>query len=412
MAVELMPHQFEAIRNLHPGSILRGGVGTGKSITALVFFYTKICGGMPKMPGIEYRPMTNPKELYVITTAKKRDDLDWEQEAAKLGIGRESNENGIQMHVDSWNNIADYELVEGAFFIFDEQRLVGKGAWVKMFLEIAKKNQWIMLSATPGDNWMDYVPVFVANGFYKNRSEFVRRHVVWNPHTRFPKVQRYTEQFHLSRLRDSLLVEMPYERHTARHVENVLVSYDHELYEIVQKQRWHVFENRPLKDAAEMFALLRKIVNTDPSRVGELLKILEKHPRLIVFYNFNYELEMLRTLTASLGVATAEWNGHKHQPIPDTKSWVYLVQYTAGAEGWNCISTNSIAYWSLNYSWKIFEQSKGRIDRLNTPFTNLYYFVFRSDAPSDQNIWKSLMGKKLFNSKRYAQELWDSYVPF
>ena len=411
MAVSLYPHQFEAIKKMHNGCILKGDVGTGKSITALSYWYIKVCGGMPKMPGIEYHPMQNPMDIYIMTTAKKRDKQDWQLEAGKLGVNRESNENGVQLHVDSWNNITNYADVTDAFFIFDEQRLVGSGSWVKAFLKIAKNNRWIMLSATPGDNWMDYIPVFVANGFYKNRTEFIRRHVVFNQFSKFAKVERYTEQFLLNSLRDEILVDMPYERHTARHVANVLVDYDSDLYAATQKDRWHFLEERPIKDVAELFALLRRLVNTDISRLGELMKLMEKHPRLIVFYNFNYELDMLRILARTLGYPVAEWNGQKHQEIPDTDKWLYLVQYTAGAEGWNCVTTNAMVFWSLNYSYKIYHQSQGRIDRLNTPFIDLYYYVLRSASTIDTGIWKSLMGKKKFNEldfiKATLEKTWE-----
>lgn len=403
MGISLYPHQVTAMHKMHDGCVVTGDVGTGKSLTALAFWYIKVCKGVPQMPGIPYEPMKTPVELYVVTTARKRDKLDWEKEGAHFAVGREPNESGVSMHVDSWNNIKNYTDIENSFFIFDEQRLVGNGSWVSAFLKIAAKNQWIMLSATPGDNWMDYVPVFIANGFYKNRSEFQRRHVVWMPYAKFPKVQRYTEQYHLSQLRDSILVDMPYERHTARHLATCTVEYDESLYNEVSKTRWHYVEQRPLKDAAELFALLRRIVNTDPSRLGETLKILEQHPKLIVFYNFNYELDMLRMMAQNINYPYAEWNGHLHQDIPQTEKWLYLVQYTAGAEGWNCIETNAMAFWSLNYSWKIFHQSQGRIDRLNTPFKDLYYYILRSGSSIDTNIWKALMSKKKFNESMFIK---------
>lgn len=399
--VDLYPHQTKALREMKNGCILRGGVGTGKSRTAIAY-YILDCMGRFKINGAGgFKAMDRPRDLYIITTAKKRDDLEWLDEASNFGIGRTESLYGTRITVDSWNNILAYKDVQNAFFIFDEQRLVGRGAWVKAFLDIAKRNRWILLSATPGDNWMDYVPVFIANGFYKNRSEFIHEHVVFSPYAKFPKVERYTGTGVLEKYRRQILVEMPYSRHTIRHVENYTVEYDKALFDRVWKDRWNVYEDEPIKDVAELFRVARKVVNSDPSRLGAVLKLLEKHPKLIIFYNFNYELEMLRTLKTTLGIDVGEWNGHKHEPVPVSDKWVYLVQYTAGAEGWNCITTDAMVYYSLNYSYKINEQGKGRIERLNTPYTDLYYYILRSGSPIDQAIYKSLLTKENFNEKEY-----------
>jgi hypothetical protein len=384
--VKLYDHQAKAAKELDNGKILCGGVGTGKSLTALAY----------------YMRNEAPKDIYVVTTAKKRDSLEWGGEAAKYTIGgvREASLGGV-LKIDSWNNIGKYEDVRDAFFIFDEQRLVGSGAWVKSFLKITKANRWIMLSATPGDTWMDYIPVFLANGFYKNRTEFKRRHVVYSPYTKFPKVERFVDSQHLVRLRNSLLVEMPYEKHTVRILEYVDVEFDRKLFESVLKDRWHVYDERPIRDVSEMFLLLRKVVNSHPSRVSAIRELLAKHPRLVVFYNFDFELGALRTLGAE--VELAEWNGHKHEPIPDSDRWIYLVQYASGSEGWNCISTNAVAFYSMTYSYRQFEQAQGRIDRLDTDYRELHYYVLKSGSGIDNAIAKALKSKKNFNDKRLYQ---------
>jgi len=382
--VKLYPHQKKAVRQLKNGSILWGGVGSGKSITAIAY----------------YMENEAPKDIYVITTAKKRDALDWEQEAIKYGIGTQKDATvaGV-LKVDSWNNITKYKEVENAFFIFDEQRLVGSGTWARSFIQIAKKNHWILLSATPGDTWLDYIPVFVANGFYKNRTEFKREHVVYSNYTKFPKVERYLGTGKLLRLRDQILVEMPYVKHTTRNVEHIEVDHDDEKMEKATKHRWHIWEDRPIRDVAELFHVMRKIVNTDESRLNALRSLLKKHPKIIVFYNFDYELEILRTLGDEFVVA--EWNGHKHQPIPITDSWVYLVQYAAGSEGWNCTITDTMVFYSLTYSYKMFHQAHGRIDRLNTSFYELKYYIFLSKSIIDNAIWRSLKQKKNFNESNF-----------
>lgn len=402
MGIDLYPHQIQAVRDLRNGSILRGGVGSGKSRTALTYFVFKVCDGEVPINGSHtYRPMGRPRDLYIISTAKKRDTLEWAREAADFGLStnRSVDPGGISVTIDSWNNISRYEHVKDGFFIFDEQRLVGSGAWVKSFLQIVKHNQWILLSATPGDTWSDYIPVFVAHRFYKNRTEFVVRHVVLSRFSKFPKVERYLDTEHLERIRDQILVDMPYESHTTRHVRNIMVDYDHELFARVTKERWHIYEDRPLKDISEMFIVMRKLVNSDPSRLGAVMQLWEKHPKLIIFYNHNHELEALRVLAATLNAPVAEWNGHRHQEIPSTNGWLYLVQYTAGAESWNCTATDAMLFYSLNYSYRIMEQAKGRIDRMNTPFKDLWYYILRSNSPIDNAIVKALASKRNFNEK-------------
>jgi hypothetical protein len=406
MPIELRDYQIESIEKLKSGSILCGGVGSGKSRTAIAYYFLKECVGKIKINGKgEFSEMKQPKDLYIITTAKKRDSLEWERECAPfiLSTDPKISISGVKVTVDSWNNISKYQrVVKDAFFIFDEQRLVGSGAWVKSFLKIIRQNNWILLSATPGDTWSDYIPVFVANGFYKNRTEFLRRHAVYNRFTKYPKVERYTEEGHLSRLRDQITVTMNYHRQTITNDEIINVPFDKVLYDKVMVKRWNIFENRPVKAIGELCYLLRKVVNGDRSRIDTVKKIIKKHPKVIIFYNFDYELEMLRKVGPSLNIPYAEWNGHSHQEIPKGKTWIYLVQYSAGAEGWNCIETDTIIFFSQNYSYKIMVQSAGRIDRLNSPFSKLNYYHIRSNSTIDLAIAKALKKKKDFNIRSFV----------
>lgn len=469
MAVELYPHQEKAVNEMHNGCILWGDVGTGKSLTAAAYYMKNYVGY-----GEDF-------DVIVITTAKKRDSFDWQRDFAAFGVGRtpDGTVAGV-LTVDSWNNIRNYRDRTGCFFIFDEQRVVGAGGWVKDFIHIARNNRWILLSATPGDTWLDYIPVFVANGFYKNRTEFLRRHVVYNRYSKFPKVDRYLEVNHLVTLKNQILVEMPYLRHTTRITRTIPVQYDQETFQKVLVDRWHVYKNRPLRDVAELFSVLRKVANSDASRLRSVATIMKAHPKVIVFYNSNYELSALRELGTTLlenslnsssdsnspmdngstsqitnaqeneswmtssGTSTqtspcipeissnssgttkleiestppktspgfigetfavAEWNGHKHQPIPTTDRWMYLVQYQAGSEGWNCITTDTIIFYSLTYSYKNWHQAHGRTDRLNTPFQKLYYYVLMSNSMIDKAIMRALMGKKSFNEARWLKSV-------
>ena len=332
--------------------------------------------------------------------------MEWEGEMTPfhLSTNPEACQYDIKVVVDSWNNIKKYKEVHGAFFIFDEQRVVGSGAWVKAFLNITRKNKWILLSATPGDTWSDYIPVLVANGFYKNKTEFTREHVVFSRFTKYPKIDRYLGTGKLIRLRNSILVDMDFKRQTVSHHEDIFVKYDIDKYKAASKTRWDPFKNEPIRDASGLCYVWRRIVNEDESRQVALLELFEKHPKMIIFYNFNYELDLLKEVFDDFqGVEVAEWNGHKHQPIPKSKSWVYLVQYTAGAEGWNCITTDTIVFFSQNYSYKIMQQAAGRIDRLNTPFTDLYYYHLKSRSGIDLAISRALKEKRNFNERKYVE---------
>lgn len=404
MPVELFEHQINAVNKLQNGNILVGGVGTGKSRTALAYYYLKECEGDIQINGKGgHSPMKNPKDLYIITTARKRDTLEWEQECELFSLYKERDKsvNNVSVIVDSWNNIIKYTEVKNAFFIFDEQRVIGNGVWVKSFLKITQNNNWILLTATPGDTWMDYVPVFLANKFYKNRTEFIRRHVIYKAFSRYPKIEKYIEVGRLIKLRDSITVTMKYRKKTITHEENINVPFDKEKLNTILVKRWNLYENRPVKDISEMCFLMRKVVNSDPRRLEVVAQLLKKHKKVIIFYNFNYERELLYEMTEKIKIPIAEWSGHKHEPIPKTDQWVYIVQYNAGAEGWNCIDTNVIIFYSQNYSYKMTVQAAGRIDRLNTPFKHLYYYYLRSQSYIDLAIKKAFEEKRDFNESYF-----------
>ena len=397
MGISLYKHQQDAIKKMRNGCILCGDVGSGKSRTGLAYYFIQQGGKLEP-----YEKMNNPKRLYIITTARKRDEKEWEGELVPFLLSSSQNEYDFDVVIDSWNNIKKYIEVKDAFFIFDEQRVVGSGAWVKAFYKITKSNEWILLSATPGDTWMDYIPVFVANGFYKNKTEFINEHVIYDYRMKFPKVDRYINTGRLLRLRNRILVDMEFERSTIIHHEDVFVEYDSRAYKDLFKYRWNNEKGEPIENASELCYEARKIVNSHPSRLNMVYNIALEKNRVIIFYNFDYELELLHQLFDETVFTVAEWNGHKHQPVPESTHWVYFVQYTAGSEAWNCITTDTIIFFSQNYSYKVMKQASGRINRLNTPYKDLYYYHLKSRSGIDVAISKALKSKKKFNETRFV----------
>jgi hypothetical protein len=393
MPIKLFDYQKKAVSGLKTGSILWGGVGSGKSLTALAYYYIVECGGSIEP---EITKMKTQKLLYIITTPKKRDSLDWNREAANFGLIKDTH-----FFVDSWNNIGKYKEIKNAFFIFDEQKVVGYGAWVKAFIKIAKMNNWILLTATPGDTWMDYLPVFIANGFYKNKTDFTRQHVVYNTFTNYPKIDRYVETGRLEKYKRQILVKMEYKKKTIDNIVKLVVPYNEKKFNRIKEDRWNPYKNRPIQTASEYFYSMRQVVNSDPSRFEAILQLLNQHKKLIIFYNFDYELDILRRLNDVLEVPVAEYNGHLHEPLPQGDSWVYIAHYLSAGEAWNCVETNAIILYSRSYSYKQTIQAMGRIDRQNTPFLNLYYYFLTSDSWIDNEIAKSFGKKKNFNEHKY-----------
>ena len=398
----LYDFQMAAVKKARNGCIFNGGVGSGKSRTGL-FYYFKEQGGW--IEGSNYTPMKNPRDLYIITTAMKRDKKEWDGELSwfRLSTNPELNYYDNKVVVDSWNNIKKYVDVSGAQFIFDEDHLTGSGAWVKSFLKIAKQNNWIILSATPADTWIEYWAVFVANGFYKNKTEFQREHVIYSRYTKYPQIDRYINIQRLERLRDRILIDMTFQRHTKPHHEDVYCNYNIQFYKDVFKKRWDPYKDEPIQQASSLCYILRRIVNSDESRQVTLLELLEDHPKAIIFYNFDYERDILLNLGYAEGTEIAEWSGHAHQPIPTSERWVYLTQYIAGCEGWNTITTDTVIFYSQNYSYKVMTQAAGRVDRLNTKFIDLYYYHLKSRSGIDLAISKALKEKKAFNENRWVR---------
>lgn len=398
LTARLDDYQLDAIRRMKNGCILCGGVGSGKSRTSLGYYFTQN-GGRYYDDDIGFTDMSNPKDLYIITTARKRDTKEWDLELVPFLLSQnpEFNHYKNTVVIDSWNNIGKYKNVKGAFFIFDEQRVVGKGAWVKSFLRIARFNEWILLSATPGDKWEDYVPVFLANGFYSCRTEFNEEHVVFSRFTKYPKVEKYINTGRLIKYRNDILVTMDFQRQTESIHKDIVVPYDIDKYKILWKYRWNEEKEQPVANASELCFLLRKCCNADERRFDAMWDIIQQHKKVIIFYNFDYELEGLRHYLTEENFTFAEWNGHLHQDIPDGDEWAYLVHYTSGAEGWNCITCNTIIFFSQSYSWRTMEQASGRINRRNTKFHYLYYYHLKSKSGIDIAIDRALKEKKKFN---------------
>ena len=409
MAIKLKQYQLDAIEKLKNGSILCGDVGSGKSLTSIAYYFKDSGYDLKHIEKIIADEIErdylgpNLKDLIIITTPQKRDKYEWDKELTRFGLCQRTSSDDIDndIIIDSWNNIHKYSERNGAFFIFDEQRVIGNGAWVKNFLKISKNNNWILLSATPGDTYMDYLPVFIANGFFKNRTEFIYKHVIYNRFCKFPKIDKYVNTGYLDNLINKILVHMDYRHAVTYDIKELKCQYDKDKYDKVVKERWNPFEDKPITTASEFCKVLRIINNSDISRLQYIRELYNKHKKIIVFYNFNFELESLLSLKKE-DILVSQWNGHKHEDIPFSDKWIHAVQYMSGNEGWNCIETDTIVFYSNNYSYRIMKQAAGRIDRMNSPFCTLYYYMLVTDSKIETSILSAIKDKKEFNEKNFS----------
>lgn len=405
--LELYPSQIEALKKMHNGCVLVGGTGSGKSRTGLAYMYlNELKGGLQINGKGKWSPPKVKKDLYIITTARKRDSHDWDKEMLpfRLSTDISLSEGKIKVIVDSWNCIQKYVNVYGALFIFDEQKTTSGKKWSKAFIKIAKRNRWIMLSATPADNYNDLVSLFIANGYFKNKTEFNMRHVVFKPYMKYPVVDHYIGTGTLNYYRRQMYVIMDSQRKIHRESQIIRCNYSKENYKIIWKKRWNYFDNEPIEESGKLCYLLRRVVNEDEDRINHLIDILKEHPTAIIFYNYSPELELLRETFSKLHYKFTEWNGEKHEEVPQGNKWVYLCQYNSCSEAWNCITTNTMIFYSLNYSYKTTVQAAGRIDRSNSPYDVLYYYYLSSYSPIDLAIQKALKEKRNFNERSFVVE--------
>lgn len=126
--------------------------------------------------------------------------------------------------------------------------------------------------------------------------------------------------------------------------------------------------------------------------------------RLIVFYNFNSELERLKEICEKFDKPTSEVNGAKHDltNYNDCDNSVTLVQYQAGSMGINLQLSNKIIYFTPPLSSELFEQSKKRIHRIGQNHPCFYYQL---KCGIEEKIYGTLAMRKDYTDKLFEGEL-------
>lgn len=147
----------------------------------------------------------------------------------------------------------------------------------------------------------------------------------------------------------------------------------------------------------------RQLCNSKDKQQAFIDLINSINDRVVVFYNFDSELDTLKTLVKDRPIA--EVNGHTNteQIYHDNDNCVLFVQYQAGARGLNLQDGNKIIYYSLTLSSDLFEQSKKRIHRIGTKYP-CFYWILQTKDSVEESIYKSLNRQEDYN-----EELFKAY---
>ncbi|WP_368076685.1 SNF2-related protein [Clostridium tyrobutyricum] len=179
-------------------------------------------------------------------------------------------------------------------------------------------------------------------------------------------------------------------------------------YKIFKKDRLITINNTELvgdTSLTKMLYLRQLSSQYNKNKVNQLKDILEStEDRIIIFYNFNKELEIIKKLCEKLDKPISIING----AVKDLDNFnqynnsITLVQYQAGAMGHNLQKSNKIIYFSLPLQSELFEQSKKRIHRIGQEKTCFYWYLITQNSIEEQ-IYQTLKERRDYTNKLFEE---------
>ncbi|MBL0992197.1 MAG: DEAD/DEAH box helicase [Escherichia coli] len=424
--MKLFDYQKEAIENFESKPLNLSDVGTGKSYMSIGSYVKSECS-----------------KLLIICLAPKVNDFVEDSEIFNLNVTAlnkgtkknkellsESNLVAISFE-SSWRLTELNKWVDkDTFIIIDESHKVSvsKSKVTKFVMGLSKRAKYNYLcTATPVsngklENW--YPQLFISNVFRKPKKEFEQLFVIKQMRQmgsmRFMQITGYRNEHLLEQMIDEASVK--YKRDKGYLPEDyVYKTKKPAMYNKLKKSRLYKDDNDlrvELDNSSKLFNSLRQVshgfLNGISKQVSKepferLDAILETHnnERVVIFYNYKWEAEMLKQLLDKLKRPYGEYNGSVKdlKPFKNNDNGVVLAQYKSASTGINdFVISNVMVFNSMPLSSTEYLQAKGRTDRHGQDKTPLYYHIV-PDTPIEKKIFSVVTNGKDFTNEMIEESV-------
>lgn len=418
--ITLFDYQKEAIENYKEKSFNLSDTGVGKTVMALGSFIESKC-----------------KKLLVICLAPKvvdfaEDGVLMNVDITPLNRGSKKNK---ELLAESDKVAISFESVwripeflkwvdEDTFIIIDESHKVANTSSkvTKYVMKLSKKAKYTYLcTATPISNgkYEQYYPQLKMLGVYNGTKKeyynmFVDERMTRMGGSQFMQITGYRNIDLLENMVNQCSVN--YKRDKPYLPEDyVYKTKKPAMFNKLKKNRMYKTDNGEvieLDNSSKLFNALRCVshgfllgINKQVSKepFERLQAILETHnnERVVIFYNYNIELEMLKQLLSKLKRPTSEYNGARKdlKEFKGKYNGVVLAHYKSASTGINdFVISNVMVFNSLPLSSIELTQSKGRIDRQGQGKKPMYYFII-PDTPVEKKIFEQITNGKDFTNE-------------
>lgn len=402
MTLRPYPFQEDAINQLLEGKhIIKADCGLGKTC---IFF--------------NWLERNHATHVIIATTASKCHSKDFQTTELIKFTSPEFRAHLVSLEVVSWHMLKKWtdkkspQQLANYYFVADELQRCRQGVSSLMgraFLFITKHcKAWTGYTGTPGDNWLQFHPYFIATGKIKNKTEFMRDYTISQQYP-FPMVLGFRHEDTLK----GWWRDISYEPDTSE-VMSQLPAETHQImrfptpkgYKKVLKSST-TLDGEFLDSNMALYHHLRQMCATKQKldALEDLLSSLSSP--LVIFFNYTCEREQILGLAAHMKRKVWRIDGECHEiPTEETigQNDIVLCHYLSGSEALNLQFCHYMVFYSPNYSYSISVQAKGRVKRVGQQNPMFFYSFLCSDS-IEEEVMDCIKQKKDF-----AEKIWSPSV--